>query len=88
MPELAVARVAHGLGDVLRIGGVAMVTTVPLRATRRLTTAQEHIAFLEAVERGSVAGAGCGACHRIVSSRLCNTTAPTEPSRSPAPKAR
>lgn len=49
--ELVLARVLHVLGVVLWIGGVAMVTTVLLPATRRLKTPEERIAFFEAIER-------------------------------------
>lgn len=50
--DLAIVRVLHVLGVVLWIGGVAMVTTVLLPAMRRLTTAQERIAFFETIEHG------------------------------------
>ena len=46
------ARVLHVLGVVLWIGGVAMVTTVLLPATRRLKTDAERVAFFEGVESG------------------------------------
>ena len=52
MPELVIARLLHVLGVVLWIGGVALVTTVLLPATRRLKTPQERIEFFETVERG------------------------------------
>jgi uncharacterized membrane protein len=52
MEGLIVARVLHVLGVVLWIGGVAMVTTVLLPATRRLKTPRERIEFFETVERG------------------------------------
>jgi len=52
VPELAIARLLHVLGVVLWIGGVALVTTVLLPATRRLKTPQERIEFFETVERG------------------------------------
>jgi uncharacterized membrane protein len=52
IPELGIARVLHVLGVVLWIGGVAMVTTVLLPATRRLKTADERIGFFETIERG------------------------------------
>jgi len=51
MLELATARLLHVLGVVLWIGGVAMVTTVLLPATRRLKTPQERIEFFEMVEQ-------------------------------------
>ncbi|HSN41272.1 MAG TPA: hypothetical protein VLT92_13870 [Burkholderiales bacterium] len=47
-----IARVLHVLGVVLWIGGVAMVTTVLLPATRRLRTPEERVAFFEKIERG------------------------------------
>ena len=46
-----VARVLHVIGVVLWIGGVAMVTTVLLPATRRLKTAAERVVFFEEIER-------------------------------------
>lgn len=49
------ARVLHVLGVVLWIGGVAMVTTVLLPATRRLISADERVAFFESIERGFAA---------------------------------
>lgn len=52
MEGIIIARVLHVLGVVLWIGGVAMVTTVLLPATRRLKTPQERIEFFETVERG------------------------------------
>jgi len=52
MPELVIARLLHVLGVVLWIGGVALVTTVLLPATRRLKTPQERIEFFETVESG------------------------------------
>ena len=52
MAEITLARVLHVLGVVLWIGGVAMVTTVLLPATRRMKTSAERIAFFETVERG------------------------------------
>ncbi len=52
MPDLILARVLHVLGVVLWIGGVAMVTTVLLPATRRLRTPDERIVFFETIERG------------------------------------
>lgn len=50
MGTLAFARVVHVLGVVLWIGGVAMVTTVLLPATRRFKDPVEQVAFFEAVE--------------------------------------
>src|SRR6266513_1413110 len=47
-----IARVLHVLGVVLWIGGVAMVTTVLLPATKRMKTPAERIMFFETVERG------------------------------------
>ena len=52
MTEVVFARVRHVLGVVLWIGGVSLVTTVLLPATRRLKTAKERIEFFETVERG------------------------------------
>lgn len=47
---LALARALHVIGVVLWIGGVAMVTTVLLPATRRLKSAEEQVAFFEQIE--------------------------------------
>ena len=52
MGEMTLARVLHVIGVVLWIGGVAMVTTVLLPATKRMKTPAERIMFLETVERG------------------------------------
>ena len=52
MDDAIIARVLHVLGVVLWIGGVALVTTVLLPATRRLKTAGEQAVFFETVERG------------------------------------
>lgn len=52
MEDVIVARVLHVLGVVLWIGGVAMVTTVLLPATRRMKTPAERVEFFESVERG------------------------------------
>jgi uncharacterized membrane protein len=52
MGEVTLARVLHVLGVVLWIGGVAMVTTVLLPATKRMKTPAERIIFFETVERG------------------------------------
>jgi uncharacterized membrane protein len=57
MDDLIFARVLHVIGVVLWIGGVAMVTTVLLPATRRLKTPQERVAFFENIERGFAAQA-------------------------------
>ena len=55
MEGSTIARVLHVVGVVLWIGGVAMVTTVLLPATRRLKTPQERVAFFENIERGFAA---------------------------------
>jgi uncharacterized membrane protein len=55
MDDLIFARVLHVIGVVLWIGGVAMVTTVLLPATRRLKTPQERVVFFENIERGFAA---------------------------------
>lgn len=47
---LALVRALHVIGVVMWIGGVAMVTTVLLPATRRLKSAEEQVAFFEAIE--------------------------------------
>lgn len=52
MGEVTLARALHVLGVVLWIGGVAMVTTVLLPATKRMKTPAERIIFFETVERG------------------------------------
>jgi len=52
MVELIVARILHVIGVVLWIGGMAMVTTVLLPATRRLKAPVERIQFFEQVETG------------------------------------
>lgn len=49
---LALARALHVIGVVLWIGGVAMVTTVLLPATRRLKSAEEQVVFFEKIEHG------------------------------------
>ena len=51
MDGLIAARVAHVLGVVLWIGGVALVTTVLLPAARRMTTPADRIRFFESIER-------------------------------------
>ncbi len=52
MEGAIIARALHVLGVVLWIGGVAMVTTVLLPATRRLKTPQERVEFFSAIEHG------------------------------------
>ena len=52
MDGATIARVLHVLGVVLWIGGVAMVTTVLLPATKRMKTPAERLMFFETVERG------------------------------------
>lgn len=52
MGDVILARVLHMLGVVLWIGGVAMVTTVLLPATKRMKTPAERVMFFETVERG------------------------------------
>jgi uncharacterized membrane protein len=52
MDGTIIARVLHVLGVVLWIGGVAMVTTVLLPATKRMKTPAERVMFFETVERG------------------------------------
>jgi len=52
MEGLIAARVLHVLGVVLWIGGIALVTTVLLPATKRMKTPAERIAFFESIERG------------------------------------
>lgn len=52
MDGAIIARVLHVLGVVLWIGGVAMVTTVLLPATKRTKTPAERVMFFETVERG------------------------------------
>jgi len=51
MDGVIAARVLHVLGVVLWIGGVALVTTVLLPATRRMTTPAARIQFFESIER-------------------------------------
>jgi len=51
MDDAALARALHVVGVVLWIGGVGFVTTVLLPAVRRLKSAEERVAFFEAVER-------------------------------------
>jgi uncharacterized membrane protein len=50
MDDFVFARVLHVLGVVLWIGGVAMVTTVLLPATRRMKSAPERLEFFERIE--------------------------------------
>ena len=52
MEGLIAARVLHVLGVVFWIGGVALVTTVLLPATKRIKTPAERIEFFESIERG------------------------------------
>lgn len=52
MEGAIIARVLHVLGVVLWIGGVAMVSTVLLPATKRMKTLAERVVFFESVERG------------------------------------
>jgi uncharacterized membrane protein len=52
MVEPIVARILHVIGVVLWIGGVAMVTTVLLPATRRLKLPEERVQFFERIETG------------------------------------
>lgn len=51
---LALARALHVIGVVLWIGGVAMVTTVLLPATRKLKSAEEQVAFFDKIEHSFV----------------------------------
>jgi uncharacterized membrane protein len=51
MDDLTLARALHVVGVVLWIGGVGFVTTVLLPAVRRLKTAEERLAFFDAIER-------------------------------------
>lgn len=52
MVELIVARILHVIGVMLWIGGVAMVTTVLLPATRHLKVPEERVQFFERIEAG------------------------------------
>ena len=52
MVELIVARILHVIGVVLWIGGVAMVTTVLLPATRRLKAPEERCSSSSRSRRG------------------------------------
>ena len=51
MDGLIAARILHVLGVVLWIGGVALVTTVLLPATKRMTTPEARVRFFESIER-------------------------------------
>ncbi len=51
METYILTRALHVLGVVLWIGGVAMVTTVLLPATRRLKSPEERVQFFEKVEQ-------------------------------------
>jgi uncharacterized membrane protein len=64
MEGAIVARVLHVLGVVWWIGGVAMVTTVLLPATKRMKTPAERVMFFETVERGFALQAHHYTCHR------------------------
>jgi uncharacterized membrane protein len=52
MENLSIARALHVLAVVVWIGGVSMVATVLLPATRRMKTPAERVAFFDAMERG------------------------------------
>ena len=52
MEGAIIARALHLLGVVLWVGGVGMVTTVLLPATKRMKTPGERVTFFETVERG------------------------------------
>ena len=51
MDGLIAARILHVLGVVLWIGGVALVTTVLLPATKRMATPEARIRVFESIER-------------------------------------
>ena len=51
MDGLIAARVLHVLGVVLWIGGVALVTTVLLPASRRMATPEARMQFFQSIER-------------------------------------
>jgi uncharacterized membrane protein len=51
MDGLIAARILHVLGVVLWIGGVALVTTVLLPATKRMATPEARIRLFETIER-------------------------------------
>jgi len=50
MNEFAIARALHVLAVVIWIGGVSMVTTVLLPATKRHMPAADRVAFFERIE--------------------------------------
>ena len=50
MNDLAIARALHVIAVILWIGGVAMVTTVLLPATRRMVEERRRVAFFEMLE--------------------------------------
>lgn len=52
MEGLIAARVLHVLGVVVWVGGVALVTTVLLPATKLIKTPAERVEFFESMERG------------------------------------
>lgn len=52
MPELTIARILHVIGVILWIGGVALVTTVLLPATRRLASSAQQVQFFDQIEVG------------------------------------
>jgi len=52
MDNWVLARVVHVLGVVLWIGGVAVITTVLLPATRRLKSPEDRAQFFERIEAG------------------------------------
>jgi uncharacterized membrane protein len=52
MDGIIAARVLHVLGVVLWIGGVALVTTVLLPATKRMTAPEKRVQLFEWIERG------------------------------------
>ncbi len=51
MDDVTIALAVHVAAIILWIGGVAMVTTVLLPAVRRFKSAEERVAFFDAVER-------------------------------------
>ena len=53
MNEFAIARALHVVAVVMWIGGVAMVTTVLLPATKQHVPAADRVAFFERVSRAS-----------------------------------
>ena len=52
MDGAIIARALHVLGVVLWIGGLAMVTTLLLPATKHMKTPTERVMYFETVERG------------------------------------